>query len=138
MEIWKPIPNFEGYYEASSFGKIKRAKNKTIYKDGRIAYFSETILKPSLNKKGYLVVHLSVKSKKHSILIHRLIAKTFIENPLNKLTINHIDCVKTNNSIENLEWLTNKENMQHAFRNGIYKERDKTTINNILNNRKNK
>jgi len=124
-EIYKDLVGFEGYYEVSNLGNVKRKKNKTIYKDGRIAYFSETVLKKATTKKGYEMVYLSVKSKKHSKLVHRLIANTFIPNPLNKKTVNHIDCDKKNNRVDNLEWLTNKENMKHAFDNGLFKERDK-------------
>ena len=124
-EIYKDLVGFEGYYEVSNLGNVKRKKNKTIYKDGRNAYFSETVLKKATTKKGYEMVYLSVKSKKHSKLVHRLIANTFIPNPLNKKTVNHIDCDKKNNRVDNLEWLTNKENMKHAFDNGLFKERDK-------------
>ena len=124
-EIYKDLVGFEGYYEVSNLGNVKRKKNKTIYKDGRIAYFSETVLKKATTKKGYEMVYLSVKSKKHSKLVHRLKANTFIPNPLNKKTVNHIDCDKKNNRVDNLEWLTNKENMKHAFDNGLFKERDK-------------
>jgi mRNA-degrading endonuclease HigB of HigAB toxin-antitoxin module len=131
MEIWKDAKGFEGYYEVSNLGRVKRKKGKTIYKDGRVAYFSQTILKQSVNKKGYKTVYLSVNSKKYTKTVHRLVAETFIKNPLNKKTVNHKDLNKENNTVENLEWLTNKENMQHAFKNGCFKERDKTTILNI-------
>ena len=131
METWKPVKGFEKYYEASNTGKIKRRDGLTFYKDGRVARFSETILRPTLNHKGYEKVYLSVESKKYSRYVHRLIAQTYIPNPENKITVNHKDCNKRNNAVENLEWLTNTENMQHAFASGIYKERDKTTILNI-------
>jgi hypothetical protein len=117
--IWKPILGFEGYYEISNNGLVKRAKGKTIYKDGRIAFFSETILKPSINKKGYLSVYLSKNSKKHTLTIHRIVAIAFIENINNKPQVNHIDGDKKNNSVSNLEWCTNEENRVHAVKNGL-------------------
>jgi hypothetical protein len=129
--IWKDAKGFENYYEVSNNGQVKRKKGVTIYKDGRKAIFSETILKQSKNKKGYFRVYLSVNSKKTTISVHRLVALTFLENPLKKETVNHKDLDKENNNIENLEWMTNKENMQHAFKNGVYKERDKYTIKNL-------
>lgn len=131
METWKEIPGFNGYYEASTYGRIRRMKNETIYKDGRIAHFSQTILTPAKTKKGYLSVYLSVKSRKYTISVHKLIAITFIPNPENKKTVNHKDLNKENNYVENLEWMTNKENMQHAFKNGVYIERNKYTIKNL-------
>lgn len=131
MEVWKDVVGFENHYEVSNIGRVKRKAGLTYYKDGRIARFSETILKPSFNRKGYERVYLSVGSKKHTVSVHRLVAKAFIPNPENKATINHIDCNKLNNNVENLEWMTNTENMRHAFNQGIYRERDKTTILNI-------
>lgn len=131
MEIWKDCKGFEGYYEVSNLGRVRRKLTQTIYKDGRIANFSQTILKSTPNKKGYDRVYLSVKSKKYTKSIHRLVALTFIENPFNKETVNHINLNKKDNRVTNLEWMTNKENMRHAFDNGVYKERDKYTIRNL-------
>jgi hypothetical protein len=131
MEIWKNVKGFEGYYEVSNIGRVRRKKGKTIYKDGRVAFFPQTILKQSENKKGYFRVYLSKNSKKYTKTVHRIVAETFIPNPKNKKTVNHIDCNKKNNKIENLEWLTNKENMRHAFDNGVFDERNKKAILNI-------
>lgn len=130
-EIWKDSKGFEGFYEVSNLGRVRRKKSETIYKDGRVANFSQTILKQGFNTKGYLRVYLSVNSKKFTKTVHRLVAETFIDNPENKATVNHLNGVKTDNRVENLEWATNTENMQHAFKNGYFKERDKTTILNI-------
>ena len=137
MENYIDLVGFEGYYEVSDFGNIRRKKGQTIYKDGRIANFSEKVLKKAYNKKGYEVVYLSVGSVKHTKLVHRLVALSFIPNTENKATVNHKDLNKLNNTPDNLEWMTNKENMQHAFANGVYKERDKTTIFNIKKMRRN-
>ncbi len=131
MSDFRDVKGFENHYEVNRLGVIKRKKGKTLYKDGRVAYFSETILKPSLNKKGYLRIYLSMNSKKHTKSVHRIVAEAFIENPLDKKTVNHINGIKTDNRVENLEWATNTENMQHAFKNGYFKERDKTSILNI-------
>jgi len=129
-EIWKDLVDFEDYYQVSDKGFVRRKLAPTYYKDGRVAYFSQTVLKPGLDHKGYLKVFLSVKSKQYTRRVHRLVAKTFIENKLNLPQVNHKDCDKNNNNVDNLEWCTNLENMQHAFKNGIFLKRD-------LNNRKN-
>ena len=120
VEVWKDVVGFEDYYEVSNTGKVRRKKGKTVYKDGRIARFSQTVLKPSVFKKGYLMVFLSVKSKKKAKSVHRIVAEAFIPNPENKETVNHIDCDKTNNHVSNLEWMTNRENTIHGTENGLF------------------
>ena len=134
-EIWKEVIDFENY-EVSNLGKVRRKQAETIYKDGRVAHFSSNILKQSPNKKGYMRVYLSKNSNKYTKTVHRIVAETFILNPENKRTVNHKDCNKLNNSVDNLEWATNLENIQHAFKNGSFKERDKKIILNIKHMRK--
>ena len=127
-EIWKDVVGFENLYQVSNFGRVKRKKGETIYKDGRIAHFSETVLKPTIFKKGYLMVYLSKNSIKKTKQVHRIVAEAFIANPENKETINHIDCNKLNNNVSNLEWMTNLENIQHSIENGRYKYREEKRI----------
>lgn len=107
VEIWKPIKNFETYYEISNLGNVK--SNKYISK----------ILKPFKNSKGYLYVNLINNRKRKTISIHRLVALTFISNPENKPQINHKDCNKLNNCVSNLEWCNNSENTKHAYDNQL-------------------
>lgn len=128
---WKDVKGMEAYYEVSDTGLVKRKKGETIYKDGRVAHFSETILKAGLNRKGYPRVYMSVGSKKITKTIHRIVAEAWIENVEDKKTVNHIDGNKLNNHVNNLEWMTNTENMRHAFKAGVFNERDKSTIYNI-------
>lgn len=117
MEIWKTIPGYEGFYEASNYGNIK---SMTRYrKNGNIGYVQkERIMKPRGNVHGYLVVCLSKYGvvKLHSV--HRLIALSFLENPKNKPNINHKDNNPLNNSVGNIEWVTQKENIQHMIKQG--------------------
>ena len=106
-EIWKAVADSNGQYYVSSWGRVKS------FKHGK-----ERILKHWI-VKGYVFVQLSKNQKQKSMSIHRLVAESFIANPLNKETVNHKDGNKTNNFLDNLEWMTHKENTQHAWRNGL-------------------
>ena len=102
--IWKEIPDFEGLYSVSNTGEVySHIRNKT--------------LSPHIDRYGYPVVGLSKKGKSYTRTIHRLVALTFIPNPCNKPTVNHINEIKTDNRVENLEWMTVKENDNHGTRN---------------------
>ena len=79
-------------------------------------------LKPIKRKNGYLkIVLYDENGKSIEYALHRLVAETFIPNPENKPQVNHINCIKTDNRVENLEWCTNGENQIHAFKNGLQK-----------------
>ncbi len=101
-EIWKPIKGYEGYYKISNLGRIKNIRTNTF----------KTI---SIGKIGYPVVYLYKDGSYKTYYVHRLLAETFIPNIDNKLQVNHIDGNKTNNSLNNLEWITYFKNIQHAY-----------------------
>lgn len=82
----------------------------------------EAILRPAIDSNGYKRVALMIDGKLVTKKVHRLIAECFVPNPENKPEVNHIDYNKTNNSFENLEWVTRKENMAHASANGLLKK----------------
>ena len=106
MEIWKDIPNYIGY-QASNTGKIR---NKNYNNQG----FTKE-LKPIIQKTGYYMVNLSGKV----LLLHRVIADTFIPNPNNYPQVNHINGIKTDNSVDNLEWCTCSYNLKEAYKNKL-------------------
>lgn len=111
MEIWKDIPGYEGYYQASSFGQIKSFKRRGNWKD--------RILRPNRNRR-YLIVNLKIPGvNTKELLVHRLIAETFISNPENKPIVNHKNGNKHDNHVDNLEWVTYSKNNQHAFDMGL-------------------
>lgn len=114
--IWKPLKNYEGLYEISNTGKIK-----SLYKN--------RILKDSLTKYGYYQVQLFKNKQYKQYLVHRLVAENFIENPENKPQINHINALKTDNRVTNLEWVTSAENMNHAKKLGLLKGNEKSKYN---------
>lgn len=106
--MWKKIPGFENY-EASDTGEIR----STVYP------YNQAPKKPRIDKRGYCRVNINKKGKRQTLYVHRLIASTFIENPENKRTVNHIDGNKQNNHVSNLEWCTYRENNDHGFRTGL-------------------
>ena len=110
MLDWKPIKGFEGLYEISNAGNIRSFHSREA-----------KTLKTWESKNGYIQVGLHKNGKLHAKLVHRLVASTFIPNPQNKPQVNHIDGDKTNNKIDNLEWCTAKENVQHAYDTGLHK-----------------
>jgi hypothetical protein len=110
-EIWKDIAGFEGLYQVSNLGNVKRLISERV--------FEERPIGRTKDKYGYIKRVLSKEGKIYFFTEHRLVAMTFIDNPLNKKTVNHKNGIKTDNSVENLEWCTNKENMKHAIETGL-------------------
>ena len=112
-EIWKDIPDYEGLYQISNTGRVK-----SLPKKAGGSYRKEKILRNQLKKTGYFQIKLSKDSSDRVMLIHRLIAEAFIENVENKPFINHINAIRNDNRIENLEWCTQSENVIHAYKLG--------------------
>lgn len=104
MEIWNTILGYENY-KISNYGNLKNKKTNKIL----------------LIDKGYYRVSLYNKGKSKHFSIHRLVAINFLPNIQNKPCVNHIDGNKLNNRVENLEWCTQKENINHAWKNGLSK-----------------
>ena len=115
-EIWKPIKiekdgkilDFSGRYEISNFGNVRNVK-------------ADRFVRCRDNRGGYLCVtfRINVNGEKYqyTFRVHRLVALMFIPNPMNLPEVNHLDCNKRNNRIDNLEWCTRSQNIRHAFKN---------------------
>ena len=108
MVIWKAINDYEGLYEISNIGQIK-------------SLYTNKILKNNLGKSGYYQIQLFKNKQFKQLSIHRLVAEMFIPNPENKPQVNHINAIKKDNRVENLEWVTGDENMSHAKNLNLFK-----------------
>lgn len=111
MELWKDIPNFEGLYQASTDGEIRSLEHIRKNGTGQYLHTGKTLKQKLTN--GYLSIRLSKNGVAKTYRVNRLIASTFIPNPDNKRTVNHINGIKTDNRVENLEWATDKEQAIH-------------------------
>jgi hypothetical protein len=103
-EQWKFIKDFNNKYQISNYGRIKSLKG-----------LKERILKTYKNYNGYVKVGLHKNGKSVKFRVHRLVALYFLENPLNKRTVNHKDFNKENNNVNNLEFMTIQENLKHYY-----------------------
>lgn len=119
MELWKSIDNYEGLYQVSTEGRVKSLARTIVRSDGQTKTIGEKLLKPSTAINGYQLVNLCRNGRQKTKKIHRLVAKAFIPNPMNKTEINHKDGHKNNNRVLNLEWVTPKENIRHALDTGL-------------------
>lgn len=121
-EIWKDIKGYEGLYQVSNLGRIKSLKRKCKSKHEKRTV-KEKIRKLAINRQGYYTVVLSKKGNNTSFRVNRLVAETFISNKKTKVYVNHINCDKLDNNVDNLEWCTARENIQHAVKNNLIKTR---------------
>jgi hypothetical protein len=128
-EIWKPIKDLESVYEVSNLGRLKSLKRLTnsCYNSKRSV--GERIITQHLNPKGYQTVCISINGKHFTKPIHRYVAKLFVSGETKeKWQVNHKDGNKLNNNANNLEWITPRDNIIHAYRNELNKGRGNEVI----------
>ena len=124
-EVFVDITGYEGLYQISSNGIVKRLKSIVHYSDGRTYKYPERILKQGTTKQGYKVVNLSKNSVVSSFFVHRLVCSHFVQNPECKKYVNHLNGITNDNRVENLAWCTQSENVLHAYTLG-YKISEET------------
>ncbi len=123
-ENWVSVEGYEGLYEVSNFGGIRRIESLVTQKGGFTGknftrVYKKRLLKPRLPKNGYPYVSLSKNGKRVTYTVHRIVALHFLDNPNNYPEVNHKDGDKSNNAVENLEWCTSSENKKHCFDIGL-------------------
>ena len=120
QEEWKDIQGYEGIYQVSNLGRIKGLrKRNNAYNN---YYKKEFIMKQQKTSKGYMRIQLNNDFiKRKTFAVHRLVSKAFIPNPDNLPQVNHINGIKNDNRVCNLEWCSSKENQIHAINTGLKK-----------------
>ena len=109
MEVWKPAPGYVGRYEVSSYGRVR----SLMMQWGKLRQ-EPLVLKPAPNRWGYLHVVLCRNGKMKNSRVHKLVAVAFLGQCPDGMEVNHVDGDKKNNELENLEYMTHQENMDHA------------------------
>ena len=128
-EIWKDIKGFEGLYRVSNLGRVKSLSRFKKGKNGSSVPLKEKILKPSISHRGYFIVVLRKNSIVKAYLVHRLVWSAFNGSIPENMQVNHLNEVKTDNRLENLNLMTCKENINYGT--GIErstKKRSKTVL----------
>ena len=119
VEEWRPIPGYEGLYSASTLGRVKREHGMTSG-NGKNYLRKERVLKQQMSTKGYKVLNLCKDTWYKVHLVSRLIALTFIPNPENKPSVQHLDGNVSNNRVDNLAWATQKEIVDNCLAIGTF------------------
>lgn len=114
MEIWKAINGYEGLYEVSNLGNVRSLDRKCTFK-GKVSIRKGCLLKKRIDRYGYYYFILCKDGKIKNFRAHRLVAEAFIPNEENKTQIDHINTIRTDNRVENLRWVTSKENSNNPL-----------------------
>lgn len=113
-EIWRKLTEYDNLYEISNLGRVKRLPKKVTNTFGTFIS-KEIILKGSISTHGYMKQTLTKNGKQTTVLVHRLVAQNFLSNDEKKEMVNHINGIKSDNRLSNLEWATSSENIRHAL-----------------------
>lgn len=120
QEEWEPVRSFEDFYEVSSLGRVRSLDRTITRRDGATKRFKGRILSSAKHNSGYRSVTLAKEGVNKSFLVHRLVAEAFLPRAPYHEEVNHKDGNKTNNAVENLEWCSRSENIQHSIKIGLF------------------
>lgn len=136
-EIWKDIVGYEGFYQISNLGRVKSLCRFVVRDSNGNKKLKKESVKSFLKiKNNYPSTVLFKNAIRNHVLVHRLVAEAFVPNPENKPFVNHKDGVRHNNFTSNLEWCTQKENVNHAIRIGLKKSNGEDNVSSKLTNNK--
>lgn len=121
-EVWYPIEGYEGYYQVSSYGRVRSVDRTVRFRNGHTRHYTGKVLMLRYHN-GYAMVNLNKNGQLREHYVHRLVAENFLLHFKGKDWVNHINGIKSDNRVENLEWCTPGENNEHARNTGL------TTIN---------
>lgn len=113
-EEWRPVVGYESYYLISNYGRLKSVTRHTIDSNGRNMFHRGKVVKAAISKCGYAIFRICIEGKLICVSLHRLVANAFIPNPKNLPFVHHRDENKLNNMVDNLGWITNKENINYG------------------------
>ncbi len=117
-EIWLPVVDSDGKLLVSNTGRVK-STDRMAFNGKGFYHKKERILKTQISRNGYEIVRITTPNGKKTLKVHRMVAIAFIDNPLGKEQVNHINGDKTDNRVVNLEWCDNSENQKHAYATGL-------------------
>lgn len=125
MELWRDIPGYEGIYQASNLGNIRTCEGKTTFTERHgVRKWTQRTLKQKISTNKYgradARVHLWKSGKEKTYLVARLVGMAWCEGFSEELTINHINGITLDNRAENLEWISNAENIRKGYATGLY------------------
>lgn len=123
-EIWKNVPGYDGLIEVSNVGRVRTVPRVYLHLGKYPKMTSGVVLKQSQTHRGYMQASTKINGKQHIFNVHRCVALAFLPNPDEKEQVNHKNLNKSDNRVENLEWVTRSENVDHAHAAGSrYRER---------------
>lgn len=125
---WRPVVGYENYLEVSDCGQVKTVDRYIKDRWNNLRLLPSRLLPLSTHHNGYLYAHIRLHGKTTNIRVSRAVAMAFIPNPFNKSQVDHIDCNKSNNCVNNLRWVTPKENVMYADINGLNEKKYRAFI----------